>query len=91
MEGAGNAKAVWVLNEIGAPHFTPGNISFLGSQTIKEEPELAPVPSCSNKCFSVHLVFLLILFYYWQNRNPWLNTPSMICYDYSIDSFWQTV
>lgn len=62
MKGAGNAKAVWVLNEIGAPHFTPGNTSFLGSQTVKEEPELAPMPFRSNKCFSVHLVFLLILF-----------------------------
>lgn len=41
MKGTENEKAVWVLNEIGAPHFTPGNISFLGSQTVKEEPELA--------------------------------------------------
>ena len=75
-EWAGCKTAVWVLNETGVPPFTPGDIYFLGSQTLMVGPEWA---SDSNKYFSVYLIFLFISFWYWHKWDPWFNSRSMIC------------
>ena len=58
-ECAGCKRTVWILNETGVPLFTPGDIYFLGSQTLMVGPEWA---SDSNKYFSVYLIFLFISF-----------------------------